>query len=127
MAGGNSKEDELACLQRVINFSDSESDDESDNESETDKSEKNETNQSEEEETNQSEEEENDSFVVRNIHVHAKNHDTNDRNNIENLAFQTSTIAIENNNRNKRTSVTTGSESSRSSNVLEAHSRSNSD
>ena len=40
--------------------------------SETDKSEKNETNQSEEEETNQSEEEENDSFVVRNIHVHAK-------------------------------------------------------
>ena len=119
VAGGNSKQDELACLQRVISFSDSESDEESDNKSETDESDKN--------ETNQSEEEENDSFVVRNIHVHAKNHDTNDRNNNENIAFETNTIAVENNNRNNRTSVTTGSESSRSSNVLEVHSHSNSD
>ena len=117
----SSNQEELDGLLRVINFSGSE--DESDGESDYES----ETNQSEKHETDQSDEEENDSFVVRNIHVHAKNHDTctNDRNNNENL--QAAAIAPENNNRNNRTSVTTGSESSRSSNVLEVHFHSNSD
>ena len=118
---GSSNQEELDGLQRVINFSDS--DDESDGESDCES----ETNQSEKHETDQSNEEENDSFVVRNIHVHAKDHGTctNDRNNDENP--QAGAIAQENNNRNNRTSVTTGSESSRSSDVLEVHSHSNSD
>ena len=109
----------LSCLQQVIDFSDSESDvSDNDDDSETDKS----------EDSDQSDnEEENDSFVVKNIQLHAKNHDTNDRNNNENFAAQNNVISFENNNRNNRISVTTGSESSRSSNVLEANSQSNSD
>ena len=110
----------LSCLQQVIDFSDSESDvsDNDDEDNETDKSQNSEQSDKEEED---------DSFVVKNIQVHAKNHDTNDRNNNEHSTAHYNVNCLENNNRNNRTSVTSGSESSRSSNVLEANSQSNSD
>ena len=110
----------LSCLQQVIDFSDSESDvSDNDDDNETDKSENS--------EELDKEEEDDDSFVVKNIQVHAKNHDTNDRNNNEHVAAQNNVNSLANNNRNNRISVTTGSDSSRSSHVLEANSQSNSD
>ena len=115
---GSNTADSFARLQQAMNFSDSESDESNDDD------------KSETSEESEEDEEENDSFIVKDVQLHAKNHDTNDRNNNNNetLAAQTNDVdPLENSNHNNRASPTPGSESSRSSNILEKRSQSNSD
>ena len=113
----NSMTDSLANLQRVIHFSDTESEhSEDDDEKEAEKSHDQYGSQLV-----------NGNILIKDVYLHVKDHDThkldfnNDRNNNMD-SNQCKVLENDNKNRNARTSTTTVSESSHSSNVLEANS-----
>ncbi len=116
MNSNNSMTDSLANLQRVIHFSDSESEHSEDDEKEAEKPRDQYGSQLA-----------NGNVPIKDVYLHVKDHDThkldfnNDRNNNMD-SNQCKVLENDNKNRNARTSTTTVSESSHSSNVLEANS-----